>query len=44
MPKAWQTQDKNNTNEPQKKYYIGTVSKNILQEGLNQLHGVNLTP
>ena len=41
--KAWQTQDINNTNAPQKKYHLGTVSKNILLEGLNQLHGDNLT-
>ena len=29
-------------NDPQKKYRIGTVSKNILLEGLNQFHGANL--
>ena len=23
-------------NDPQKKYHLGTASKNILQEGLNQ--------
>ena len=27
---AWQTQDINNTNDPQKKYHLGTVSINIL--------------
>ena len=27
-----------NTNDPQKKYCIGTVSKNILLEGLNQFY------
>ena len=32
-----------NTNDPQKKYRLGTVSKNILLEGLNQLHSANLT-
>ena len=32
-----------NTNDPQKKYRLGTVSKNILLEGLNQFHGANLT-
>ena len=32
-----------NTNYPQKKYRLGTVSKNILLEGLNQFHGANLT-
>ena len=35
-------QDANNTNDPQKKYRLGTVSKNILLEGLNQFHGANL--
>ena len=32
-----------NTNDPQKKYRLGTVSKNILLEGLNRFHGTNLT-
>ena len=41
--KAWQTQDINNTNDPQTKYRLGTVSKNILLEGLNQFHVSNLT-
>ena len=41
--KAWQTQDINNTNDPQKKYRLGTVIKNILLEGLNRFHGANLT-
>ena len=27
---------------PQKKYRLGTVSKNILLEGLNRFHGANL--
>ena len=36
--------DINNTNDPQKKYRLGTVSKNILLEGLNRFHGANLTP
>ena len=36
------TQDINNTNDPQRKYRLGTVSKNILLEGLNQFHGANL--
>ena len=31
-----------NTNDPQKKYRLGTVSKNILLEGLNQFQGANL--
>ena len=29
-------------NEPQK-YHLGTVIKNILIEGLNRFHGINLT-
>ena len=36
-------QDINNTNDPQKKYRLGTVSKNISMKGLNRFHGVNLT-
>ena len=35
-------QDINNTNDPQKKYHLGTVSKNILLDGLNRFHGDNL--
>ena len=35
---AWQTQDINKTNDPQK-YCLGTVCKNILLEGLNRFHG-----
>ena len=30
-------------NDPQKKYLLGTVSKNILLEGLNRFHGASLT-
>ena len=30
-------------NDPQKKYRLGTISKNILLEGLNPFHGANLT-
>ena len=30
-------------NNPQKKYRLGTVSKNILLEALNRLHGTILT-
>ena len=41
--KAWQIQDINNTNDPQKKYHLGTVIKNILLEGLNWFHSANLT-
>ena len=33
---------KKNTNDPQKKYRFGTVSKNILLEGLNRFHGAKL--
>ena len=33
----------NNTNDPQKKYRLGMVSKNILFAGLNQFHSANLT-
>ena len=29
---------RNNTNDPPKKYRLGTVSKRILLEGFNQLH------
>ena len=29
--------------DPQKKYRLGTVSKNIILEGLNRFHGANLT-
>ena len=32
-----------NTNDPQKKYHLGTVSENTLLEGLNRFQGVNLT-
>ena len=35
-------QDRNNINDPQKKHRLGTVSKNILREGLNRFNG--LTP
>ena len=41
--KAWQTHDRNNMYDPQKKYRVGTVSNNILLEGLNPFHGTNLT-
>ena len=30
-------------NDPQKKYHLGTVSKNVLLEGLNLFHSANLT-
>ena len=32
-----------NTNDPQKKYHLGTVSKIILLEGLNFFNGANIT-
>ena len=35
--KAKQTQDRKNINDPQKKYRLGTVSKNILLEGFANL-------
>ena len=41
--KAWKTQDKYNTNDPQKKYRLRTFSKNILLEGFNRFHDANLT-
>ena len=41
--KSMTTQDINSTNDPQKKYPLGTVSKNILLEGLNRFHGANVT-
>ena len=34
---------KSEKKDPQKKYCLGTVSKMILLEGLNQFHGANLT-
>ena len=37
-------QDRNNINDPQKKHHLGTVSKNILQEGLNRFHGAPTSP
>ena len=41
--KARQTQDINNTNDPQKEYRLGTVSKNIILDGLSWFHGANIT-
>ena len=37
-------QDRNNINDPQKKHRLGTVSKNILLEGLNQYNGAATSP
>ena len=37
-----QTQNINNTNNVQKKYRLGKVSKTILLEGLNRFHGTLL--
>ena len=36
-------QDRNKINEPQKKHHLGTVSKNILLEGLIRANCTNLT-
>ena len=41
--KAWQTQDINNTNDPQKKNHLETISKNILPDGLNRFQSTSLT-
>ena len=41
--KAWETQDTQNTNDPQKKHRFWTVSKNILLKGLNRFQCANLT-
>ena len=35
-------QDRNNMNDPQKKYRLRKVNKNILLEGLNRFHNANL--
>ena len=37
------TQEINNTNDPEKMYRLGTVSKDILLDGLNRFNGANLT-
>ena len=37
-------QDRNNINDPQKKPCLGTVSKYILLEGLNQFNGAPNSP
>ena len=42
--KVWQTQDINNTNDPQKKYRLGTVSKYFLLDYLNQFHRAPTSP
>ena len=39
---SMRTQDTKDTNDPQKKYCLGTVIKNILLEGLNRFHDINL--
>ena len=36
--------DRNNINDLQKKHHLGTVSKNILVEALNQFHGAPTSP
>ena len=42
--KAQQKQDRNNINDPQKKHRLGTISQNILLEGLNRFHGAPTLP
>ena len=37
-------QDRNNINDPQKKHRLGTVSKNILLDGLNRFNGAPTSP
>ena len=37
-------QDRNNINDPQKKHRLGTVSKNILLEGLNRFNSAPTSP
>ena len=37
-------QDRNNINDQQKKHRLGTVSKNILLEGLNRFNGALASP
>ena len=37
-------EDINKINDPQKKYRLGTVSKNILLEGLNRFHDAPTSP
>ena len=37
-------QDGNNINDPQKKHRLGTVSKNILLEGLNRFNDAPTSP
>ena len=39
--KAWQTEDINKTNDPQKMYRLWTFLKNILLVDLNQFHGAS---
>ena len=44
MHKTLQKQDRNNINDLEKKHHLGTVSKNILLEGLNQFDGALTSP
>ena len=37
-------QDRNNINDPQKNHRFGTVSKNILLEGINRFNGAPTSP
>ena len=44
VPKSITKPDRNNINVPQKKYRLGTVSKNILLEGFNRFNGAPTSP
>ena len=44
MHESMTKQDRNNINDPQKKHHLGTVSKNILLEGLNRFNGAPNSP
>ena len=41
--KTWETQDTKDINDPQKKYCLRKMSRNIFLEGLNWFHGASLT-
>ena len=42
-PKCMRKKNTKNTNDPQKKYRQGMVSKTFLYKGLNRFQGINLT-
>ena len=44
VPESITKQDRNKINNPQKKHRLGTVSKNILLEGLNLFNGAQTSP